>query len=58
MQLTINIKRPNIKLPKLPIIIPPRISSSNFVPVAIYKDAKQLINTVKKHSPITITVTK
>ena len=57
MQLTINIKRPNIKLPKLPIIIPSR-ACLNCVPVAIYKDAKQLINAVKKHSPITITINK
>ena len=57
MRLTINIKRPSFKLPKLPIIIPSR-TRLNCVPVAIYKDAKQLINAVKKHSPITITITK
>jgi len=63
MQLTINIKRPNIKLPKLPtfnqpVLLEPAIHAAGYATGYISGTFSKAITKAKQLNPITITVTK
>ena len=63
MHLTINIKTPNIKLPKLPtfnqpVLLEPAINAAGYATGYISGTFSKAITKAKQLNPITVTITK